>query len=105
MDIERNQQWLDEQWKELKLSFPIGHKFYGSVIRIEPFGIFVHLGYPVVDGYKLSGIIDIITRADHDSSGLPVDYSLWSKLNQQIHCKVIWYRETIKEVSLSLVHT
>jgi ribosomal protein S1 len=93
----------DNQWEIAKKNFPIGRKFYGTVIRIEPFGVFVNIGYKVIDGYKLSGIIDIITKSDNDSEGLPLDYSFWPILGQKVYCKVLAYREAPKEVSLSLV--
>ncbi len=95
--------WIANQWEILKDNFPVGRKFYGTVIRIEPFGVFVNIGYEIIDGYKLSGIIDIITRSDDDSEGLPMDYSLWPILGQQVYCKVLAYREAPKEVCLSLV--
>ncbi|MDM9379225.1 S1 RNA-binding domain-containing protein [Chlorogloeopsis sp. ULAP01] len=94
---------VDKQWEELKRNFPIGHKFYGEVASIKPFGVFVYLGYQVVNGYKFSGIIDIATQSDSDSSGLPTDNSLWPQVGQRIHCKVIAYREYNKEVDLRLV--
>ncbi|OUL20676.1 hypothetical protein [Nostoc sp. 106C] len=94
---------IDKQWENLKQKFPIGYKFYGEITKVKPFGIFVYLGYQVIDGYKLSGIIDIVTKPDCDSSGLPTDTSLWPQVGQRVHCKVIAYRECNKEVDLTLV--
>ncbi|MEH1793231.1 MULTISPECIES: hypothetical protein [unclassified Nostoc] len=94
---------IDKQWEKLKHNLPIGHKFYGEVISVKPFAIFVYLGYQVIDGYKLSGIIEIATKSDCDSFCLPTDTSLWPQVGQSIHCKVIAYREYNKEVDLRLV--
>ncbi|MEH2395068.1 MAG: hypothetical protein V7K21_26590 [Nostoc sp.] len=63
----------------------------------------MYLGYKLIDGYKLSGIIDIATKPDYDSSGLPTDTSLCPQVGQRIRCKVIAYREYNKEVDLRLV--
>jgi ribosomal protein S1 len=99
----KNEAWIEEQWEEMKLALPIGYQLYGDVISIKPFGVFVDVGYEVIDGYIFSGIIDIGTKDDHDSSGLPFDYLLWPKIGERIYCKVVWHRDGIKEVSLSLV--
>lgn len=64
---------------EFQKEFYIGYKFSGEITRIKRFGIFVYLGYQVIDGYKLSGIIDIATKPDYHSSGLPTDTTLWPK--------------------------
>ena len=94
---------IDKQWEKLKQKLPIGHKFYAEVISVKPFGVFVYVGYQVIDGYKLSGIIDIATKPDYDSSGLSTDTSMWPQVGQRIHCKVIAYREHNREVDLRLV--
>ncbi|BBD57715.1 hypothetical protein NIES2109_04820 [Nostoc sp. HK-01] len=94
---------IEIQWEKLKHSFPIGHKFYGEVISVKPYGIFVSLGDQNQNSYKLSGIIDIVTRADHDSLGLPKETFLWPPVGQRVHCKVITYREYNKEIDLRLV--
>ena len=96
--------WIDNQWGEIKQEYPIGHKLYGIVIRTKPFGIFLDIGYEVIDGYKLSGIIDIGTKSDEDSSGLPRDSSLWPKIGEKVYCKVVWHRDHNKEVSLSIIN-
>jgi ribosomal protein S1 len=104
MSIEENTEWVDSQWERLKQELPIGHKLYGHVVRIEPFGVFLDIGYKIIDGYKLSGLIDIGTKSDHDSSGLPMDYSLWPKIGEKVYCKVVWLRDSNKELSLSIVN-
>ncbi|WP_334953541.1 hypothetical protein [Nostoc sp.] len=101
--LRRRMSDIAKQWEKLKQNLPIGHKFYGEVISVKPFGVFVYLGYQVIDGYKLSGIIHIGTKPDCDSSGLPTDTSLWPQVSQRVHCKVIAYREYNKEVDLRLV--
>ncbi|WP_335212436.1 hypothetical protein [Nostoc sp.] len=50
---------IAKQWEKLKQNLPIGHKFYGEVISVKPFGVFVYLGYQVIDGYKLTSVIFI----------------------------------------------
>jgi ribosomal protein S1 len=95
---------VEKQWIKLKTSLPIGLKFIGTVIMVKPFGVFVDVGFEIIDGYKLSGIIDVITKDDHDSSGLPLDYNLWPSIGERIHCKVLHYRDSIKEVSLGIVN-
>lgn len=99
----KNMNDIDKQWENLKRNLPLGHKFYGEVASVKPFGVFVNLGYQIVDGYKLSGIIDIATQSDRDSSGLPKDTYLWPQVGQRVYCKVIAYREYNKEVDLRLV--
>jgi predicted RNA-binding protein with RPS1 domain len=93
---------LEERWQEMKQSCSIGSRLYGEVIRVEPFGIFLDLGYSVLKGYQFSGIIDISTKDDDDSYGLSIDYSLWPRIGEKIHCKVVWYREDNKEISLAI---
>jgi ribosomal protein S1 len=95
---------INKQWEELKSNLPIGYKFYGEVASIKHFGVFVNVGYAIIDGYQLSGLIDIVTKSDLDSSGLPIDNSLWPHVGQQVYCKVISYREGSKEVDLRLVN-
>ncbi len=63
---------IDKQWENLKEKFYIRYKFYGEITNVKPFGVFVYLGYQVIDGYKPSGIIDIPTKPDCDSSGLAI---------------------------------
>jgi ribosomal protein S1 len=104
MSSEKNTNWVDSQWGKLKQEFPIGHKLYGRVVRIEPFGVFLDIGYEIIDGYKLSGLIDIGTKSDRDSSGLPMDYSLWPKIGENVYCKVVWPRDSVKELSLSIIN-
>jgi hypothetical protein len=102
-DLETIIRYIAQDNPELKHNLPIEHKFYAEVISVKPFGLFVYLGYQVIDGYKLSGIIDIATKPDYDSFGLPTDTSLWPQVGQRVHCKVIAYREYNKEVDLRLV--
>jgi predicted RNA-binding protein with RPS1 domain len=73
--------WVDRQWEQMKQEFPIGSKVHGRVFRIEPFGIFLDIGYEVIGGYMCSGLIDIITKSDEDSHGLPmtIHYGLASE--------------------------
>ncbi|MBD2461013.1 S1 RNA-binding domain-containing protein [Oscillatoria sp. FACHB-1407] len=87
----------------MKRRFPIGHKFWGEVLRINPFGVFVNLGYPNRNTYLLCGIIDVATRSGCDSFGLPEDISEWPQVGQRVHCKVIAHREHNKQVDLRLV--
>jgi ribosomal protein S1 len=94
---------LEERWREMKQSCSIGSRLYGEVIRVEPFGIFLDLGYPIVKGYQFSGIIDIPTKDDEDSYGLPMSYDLWPKIGEKLFCKVLWHRELEKEISLAIV--
>lgn len=94
---------IDKQWENLKKKFLVGYKFYGEITRVKPFGVFVYLGYQVIDGHKLIGIIDIATKPDCDSSSLPTDTSLWPQVGQRVLCKVIAYREYNKEIDLILV--
>jgi ribosomal protein S1 len=104
MTENENHDWVENQWTKIKQEFPVGHKLYGCVIAIKPFGVFLDIGYKVIDGYKLSGIIDIGTKSDEDSSGLPMDNSLWPKIGEKVYCKVVWHRDSIKEVSLSIIN-
>jgi hypothetical protein len=106
IEIMPNENILDEnyRWEKLKAEYPIGHKFHGRIFRVERFGVFLDLGHPIINNYKMSGIIDIITKGDDDSSGLPIEYDLWPKIGQEIHCKVIWYRDSIKEISLAILN-
>jgi predicted RNA-binding protein with RPS1 domain len=94
---------IDLKWEQMKHEYPVGYKFYGNVLKIKPFGIFVSMGYPILDDYSFTGIVDIATKSDNDSSGLPLDNSLWPRVEQKIYCKVIAYRESSKEVCLRLV--
>ncbi|TYQ24541.1 hypothetical protein [Pseudanabaena sp. UWO310] len=88
---------IDVLWNELKNSYPIGHTFFGKVIKVRQFGIFVELpDYQVIEGYKLSGIIDVVSKS------LPIDHSLWPKVGAKVYCRVIWYRKN-KEVDLELI--
>jgi hypothetical protein len=84
---------IDLLWERMKHEYPIGHKLYGNVLMVRPFGIFVDLGYTIFDGCQFSGIVDIGTKDDDDSSGLPMDNSLWP---------VVAYRESSKEICLRL---
>jgi hypothetical protein len=95
---------LEERWKEMKQNFPIGKKLHGEVIRIEPFGVFLNIGYPVLQNFQFSGIIDILTKDDEDSCGLPIDYNSWPKIGEKIYCEVLWHRDLEKEVSLAIVN-
>lgn len=104
MNKKINHDSVDSQWEKIKQECPIGHKLYGIVTRIEPFGIFLDIGYEVIDGYKLSGLIDIGTKSDEDSNGLPMENSLWPKIGVKVHCKVVWHRDLEKEVSLSIIN-
>jgi ribosomal protein S1 len=94
---------LEDRWIEMKQNLPIGSRVYGKVFRTEPFGVFLDLGYPVLMGYQFSGIIDIPTKDDEDSYGLPMSYDLWPKIGETIYCKVLWYREDEQEISLAIV--
>jgi ribosomal protein S1 len=94
---------LEDRWIEMKQNLPIGKRIYGKVFRAEPFGVFLDLGYPVLKGYQFSGIIDISTKDDEDSYGLPMSYDLWPKIGEKIYCKVLWHRELAKEISLAIV--
>lgn len=94
--------WIDSEWERVKQELPIGSKLYGTVFRTEPFGIFLDIGYDVIDRYMLSGIIDILTKDDEDSYGLPMDNSLWPKIGDTVYCKVVWHRDVLKEVSLAI---
>jgi hypothetical protein len=87
----------------MKQDFPIGIQINGTVLRIEPFGVFLNIGYPVLKGYQFSGIIDILTKDDKDSGGLPMNYDLWPKIGEIIHCKVRWHRDLEQEISLAIV--
>jgi len=89
-------------WQEVKAKYPIGLKFSGKVVNVERYGVFVHLGYEIIDGYKLSGLIDVATFPDLDSTGLPREISLWPKIGETVHCKVIAHREFEMEVDLRL---
>jgi hypothetical protein len=59
IEIMPNEDILDEnyRWEKLKAEYPIGHKFCGRVFHIESFGVFLDLGHPIIDNYKMSGII------------------------------------------------
>ena len=94
---------LEDRWLEIKQNFPVGSKIYGEIFRAEPFGIFLNIGFPVLQGYQFSGIIDIPTKDDMDSCGLPISYDLWPKVGEKIYCKVLWHRELEKEISLAIV--
>jgi Uma2 family endonuclease len=96
--------WVARKWEQMKQEFPIGSKIHGRVFRIEPFGIFLDIGYEVIGGYMCSGLIDIITKSDEDSHGLPHDYSIWPSIGEKVYCKVVWHRDSEKEVSLSIVN-
>jgi Uma2 family endonuclease/predicted RNA-binding protein with RPS1 domain len=102
--IDEELDWIDRQWEQMKQEFPIGSKVRGRVFRIEPFGIFLDIGYEVIGGYMCSGLIDIITKSDDDSHGLPHDYSIWPGIGEKLYCKVVWHRDSEKEVSLSIVN-
>jgi ribosomal protein S1 len=94
---------FEKHWQEVKQNHPIDSKLYGKVLRIEPFGIFLDIGYPILKGYQFSGLVDILTKDDEDSYGLPMDYDLWPKVGEKIYCKVRWHRELEKEISLAIV--
>jgi len=93
---------IEKQWNQIKLSFPIGYKFWVEVLSVKPFGIFVSLTYQNGDVCLSRGIIDVATHSDDDSFGLPENTSEWPQVGQKVYCKVIAYRDYNKEVDLRL---
>lgn len=87
---------FDKYWQEIKQSHPIDSKLYGKVLRIEAFGIFLDIGYPILKGYQFSGLIDILTKDDEDSYGLPIDYDLWPNIGEKFIVKFVGI-ETLKK--------
>jgi ribosomal protein S1 len=93
---------LEKRWEKMKQDFPIGTTINGIVLRNEPFGVFLNIGYPVLKGYQFSGIIDILIKDDENSEGLPMNYDLWPKVGATINCKVRWHRDHDQEISLAI---
>jgi hypothetical protein len=97
---------LETTWEEAKAKYPIGHRFQGKVVNAEHYGIFLDLGFPIVDGYKLSGLIDIVTFPDEDSLGLPAprfSTTPWPVVGAMLSCKVVGHRDQQMEVACALL--
>lgn len=95
----------EEQWLQLKQTYPIGYKFWAKVARIRPYGIFIKLKDLAENKpkSKYMGLIDIghTLLYKECSKKLPLDYSQWPQKDTYINCVVCYYREKNKQLGLS----
>lgn len=85
----------EASWEQSKAAVPIGFVATGTVVDCQPFGLFVDIGLSAI------GIIDIIQPALGDGAmKLPRDRSLWPKPGETIRGRVVWYRESNREIDL-----
>jgi hypothetical protein len=44
-------------WEAVKLDYPLGHRFHGKVVRTDDTFAYIELGRPIIDGYRLGGML------------------------------------------------
>ena len=91
-----------EKWNDLKDQVQIGDEIDGIVCGTKPFGVFVDIGFQVVDGHKFAGIIDIALSPAQGVEALPLNKEEWPKIGEQVSCVVLAYRERSFEVDLGI---
>jgi ribosomal protein S1 len=91
-----------EKWKRLKEKLCIGDKIQGKVVDVQPYGVFVDIGFQIENGFNFAGIIDIASTSKLDFHSLSTDKTTWPCINENVECVVIAYRENSFEVDLGL---
>lgn len=85
-----------EMWERLKEEYPIGSSHSLKVLRHEPFGIFVDVGYSDKYGFRMTGLIERFCT--EKGKGLPMNQNDWPNPGELIPVKVISFRDYNYEI-------
>jgi small subunit ribosomal protein S1 len=85
--------WMGEpsSWEVVKARFPIGSTANGVVVNVAPFGVFINLGDGAI------GLLLVPEMAGDHRKQL-ADYP---KVGEQVTARVLWHRDSNRQVSLT----
>ncbi|MGX1548543.1 hypothetical protein [Streptomyces adustus] len=85
----------DQEWGEAKQRLPFGMLVQGTVLKVFPFGMFVHVS-------EFSSVKFVIDAVSYRPNGMVIDPAQWPAIGSSIEGVVVDHVEHNREIKLSV---